>query len=937
MSARPGIDMYGLLPALYRLQDAEQGLQLRAVLEIIGEQAGIVRHDIDALWDDYFIETCADWVVPYIGDLVANNPLYEVAGRRADVANTIYYRRRKGTLPMLEELARNVTGWGAHAVAFFESLGWTQNFNHLRYEMAPNPESRDPNSVERVGTANLRGVDALDRLDGPFDVTSHTVDVRPISHTEGWHNIRKVGFFLWRLRPYPLANVSPRQAAKPHDYGYHFSTLGNPAPLFTDPQREADETGLAREVHVPGPIRPAAFYFGPEDYYGSDRSVHIVKDGNPVPITDVICKDLRSWDQPPAGKVAVDVRLGRLAFPEGESPAEVQASYDYGFSADIGGGPYDRRRRPSLTDDPRPDTVADAEALDASIRVSSSSPGTINQALQEWENAARPRAVIQIEDSRTYDEDLTIDLHAGDVLVIQAKNRLRPTLIGRVTVTGAGQEASLTLNGLLIEGHVVIEGGLGELMIEHCTLVPGRGLTEEGGPREPTQPGVIAGDANDRLRSTIDHSIVGALRLPTAMAGLEVRDSIVGQPGGAKGAEVHPALLSKNLPVLDLGSDEPAVLVTIGTEGPYRAVLPLPAGQPRPATVSSVRPYLQTAIRDAHDESPAFRNTRVITVPDVDRFIVISGTTDTVFIEPAGADGTANELGFQPLSTRTANALIGGPLPSVFGLSSDDPAVVLTIGDEDSRRLDLREEGAITTVPQARDRLRWAIRAAANTSQAFDDTLVGNVDDRLIVLPGASGMTASFNTVPDDRTTLSELALGGEYPAISANDTGQRPGPPATLRRTTVFGGVHFKELTLASEVIFTAPVVARRRQAGCVRFSYVPEGSRTPRRYRCQPDAALARRSEELGLDSGDDLPPAEKMLIRASLRPSFTSTNYGDPGYAQLGFTAAREICTGAEDGSEMGAFSHLQQPQREANLRIRLEEYLPFGLEAGLIYVT
>ena len=36
-------------------------------------------------------------------------------------------------------------------------------------------------------------------------------------------------------------------------------------------------------------------------------------------------------------------------------------------------------------------------------------------------------------------------------------------------------------------------------------------------------------------------------------------------------------------------------------------------------------------------------------------------------------------------------------------------------------------------------------------------------------------------------------------------------------------------------------------------------------------------------------------------------------------------------------MGAFSHLRQPQREANLRVRLEEYLPFGLEPGLIYVT
>ena len=45
-----------------------------------------------------------------------------------------------------------------------------------------------------------------------------------------------------------------------------------------------------------------------------------------------------------------------------------------------------------------------------------------------------------------------------------------------------------------------------------------------------------------------------------------------------------------------------------------------------------------------------------------------------------------------------------------------------------------------------------------------------------------------------------------------------------------------------------------------------------------------------------------------------------------------APRQIRAGAEDGSEMGAFSMLKQPQRESNLAIRLDEYLPVGLEAG-----
>jgi hypothetical protein len=36
-------------------------------------------------------------------------------------------------------------------------------------------------------------------------------------------------------------------------------------------------------------------------------------------------------------------------------------------------------------------------------------------------------------------------------------------------------------------------------------------------------------------------------------------------------------------------------------------------------------------------------------------------------------------------------------------------------------------------------------------------------------------------------------------------------------------------------------------------------------------------------------------------------------------------------------MGVFGILEQPQREANLKAALEEYLRFGLEAGIFYVT
>ena len=81
----------------------------------------------------------------------------------------------------------------------------------------------------------------------------------------------------------------------------------------------------------------------------------------------------------------------------------------------------------------------------------------------------------------------------------------------------------------------------------------------------------------------------------------------------------------------------------------------------------------------------------------------------------------------------------------------------------------------------------------------------------------------------------------------------------------------------------------------------------------------------------------PDEQTRERSRLMPRFTSRCYGQPGYGQLAGDVAVELTTGAENEAEMGAFNGLMQAQRVANLRIRLDEYLPAGLEAGFIYET
>jgi hypothetical protein len=164
-------------------------------------------------------------------------------------------------------------------------------------------------------------------------------------------------------------------------------------------------------------------------------------------------------------------------------------------------------------------------------------------------------------------------------------------------------------------------------------------------------------------------------------------------------------------------------------------------------------------------------------------------------------------------------------------------------------------------------------------------------------------------------------------------------GPNLTVEGSTILGVVSARQVELSNS-IFTGAVNAELKQNGCVRFSYVTQDSEVPRRYRCQPDLAI-KKAIEAAQKIKSPLPQADKdSIIKdivAWLQPVFTDESYGAPGYAQLGRNCPVEIFEGAEDGSEMGVFKHLLQPQRMANLKANLDEYLPANMEAGIFFVN
>lgn len=549
----PDDRLYNLLPSYYRAADAAAGRVLRELLQVISAQVDVVQADIDQLYRNWFIETCQDWVVPYIGDLVGYQPLSmgeaaqsttaegqrldQAVEGRTDVARTVATRRRKGTLTVLVELAADVAHWPARAVEFRTLLEATQSINHVR--------------LDRGRTADLRNGNLLDNGDGPFGGLAHVAEIARADSPRraGRYDIPDLGLFVWRLGCYSVTQA-PAYCWDQARNQYSFSILGIDAPLLTSPPDLGRITEPA-EVDVPAWIRRRRFAANLYDYYGAQASLCIWRDqsgGPPIPVTDIVPADLSGWVyRARRGQVAVDPVLGRIAFPPGSAPTEgVWVSYHYGFSADMGGGEY-QRARPAIGGRPVY-TVGTGGQSD-----------TIMAAVNRWRadkaaDATAQDAVIEVLDSGVYAESIEIALDEGDQLELRAAPGTRPVIMlldryanrpDAMRVYGTGQAngapasgpasaaepplpqispvtgcveyptpamPTFVLDGFLVTGRsLLVTGPVARVTIRHATLVPGWSLECDCTARRGEEPSIELTDTPAKL--VLDHAIVGSVQV----------------------------------------------------------------------------------------------------------------------------------------------------------------------------------------------------------------------------------------------------------------------------------------------------------------------------------------------------------------------------------------------------------------------------------------
>jgi hypothetical protein len=495
-------NLVGLTPLeqqeLSALQEKQGRGPLKSLIAILAEQVEVLQESLYQSYDDLFIETCQEWVVPYIGDLVGVKGLADFPGTpyslRAAVADTIANRRRKGTVSGLERLARDVTGWPSHVVEYFELLATTQYMNHIR--------------PANFSWADVRNAD-WNLPNTPFDPNTHTADVRNIDGGGGLYNIPNIGIWLWRLEAFHLEDAP---AYRVDDHRFTFDALGRDTQLFTLPQPIDPVSGRSTPLNVPMPITRRMFYKNPSSYYGHDLSFFIDQSNIATPSGEwpVRACNLTGWVHQPADFIAVDPELGRIALPPTVSAQSLLVRYTYAFSAELGGGPYSRPF------DDTADVTLTIPAEFATIQ------GALTEAAGQYAAGVKSIAIL-VSSNNYFVETPTITLPDGASLEIRAADGFRPVwvLSGDLNISG-GETSTLAINGWLIAGGCLAVQFLKTLTVAHCTLAPMATPAIGTAPAQPMEAriSVARGDL------VLDHSITGPLRI-NANSAVNIQSSII--------------------------------------------------------------------------------------------------------------------------------------------------------------------------------------------------------------------------------------------------------------------------------------------------------------------------------------------------------------------------------------------------------------------------
>lgn len=317
------------LPGVYRGRDADG--HLRAYLSLFADELWRVRALAQQQYDDFFVDSAQDWVLPYIAELVGTDVLYsgstvpwpDLSRRnRDDIKNTLRWRRQKGTLAGLQDIAQHVGGWGAHAVEMLERCAWLQNLNHIK--------------AQAVFAIDLRNGEALARAATPFSTARRIADLRTPDQRMGWVRPRHLATFAWPIAARALRAVTPFALDGGGGGRFRFNPLGQDTALMsacedesarrlvTTPIPAGDDRPGADIAHVNSsdlPIRTRDLAAHPAAYVGTELGFTIYEDG--IALTGISAPASASLT-PATDRIELAQNAGLIAADTSAYPAGAQ-------------------------------------------------------------------------------------------------------------------------------------------------------------------------------------------------------------------------------------------------------------------------------------------------------------------------------------------------------------------------------------------------------------------------------------------------------------------------------------------------------------------------------------------------------------------------------------------------------------------------------------
>ncbi|MDX2506788.1 MAG: hypothetical protein QNL62_20255, partial [Gammaproteobacteria bacterium] len=769
--------------------------------------------------------------------------------------------------------------------------------NHLRLHNTVLPDLRQWEPLERLNTA--------------FNSIPHTANVRRVATDNGDFNIANINIFLWRLDDYPLTQIPAFQIDNSR---FMFSSLGNNTPLFTFSKSEDNIRHIAKPVNVPEPISRRVLDTYMEQYYGIENSL-LLRNGTGdeaeiIESSQIVACNLSDIEQQRIQITGHTDGQYSLSF-EGEATdaldhdatvETIQTALEglTAISADditVTGTVTETEIDLLVTfnnadaDSPEPLISIDSAALNSVAEITTS-------VLKNWAHSPLSNFAIdpvlgRIALPSNKPQRIQISGHDGGQYTLQF-NGNESVVNHNASIAELRTAFSILSN--LSEDEVFIKGRVSETEVDFVVSFSGvlsaqdvadisvvtAELTPEGiaAVTELIWAGTVSDDLNADFYYGFSADMGGGEyeRRTTFYADLEII------------AELSDGDLIQDS--LDAASASGAI--QINSSGRFEQTFAIDLAASR---------RLELRAGNGHRPTLVFNNDLLLTAEE-DGEVILNGLliTGGSIVIPA----LNNSISKVTLKHCT---LVPGLTLDIDGipLQSETPSLIVEMD---------------------------------NITVVLDHCIIGGIrSDR--------GATFEINDSIIDAMASSSLAFGALPDNGLLAENNDDPGGILEIINSTVIGRVFASAIPLASNVIFfsqaldegSAPVRALNKQTGCMRFCYVPPDSIVPRRYRCQPDLAV-----KTALVEANKIMPVSQQqtqnithAIHAGMRPGFTDLRYGHPAYCQLRHSTPIEIKTGADDESEMGVFHQLYQPQRETNLRIRLDEYLRFGLEAGFFYAN